>query len=159
MSELTAYHECGHALMAVLLCGEIKQVTIDPDNDDGPERFGDTQILWSRDSGDSKEFARKAVQVCLAGPVAEMVYSGDPWHPGLVAEWAHDWRQAWEAAAVLHADDRKRLAFLERVSVELHRLFKRENVWAALAALADHLLAHETMEGEEVVEIVGQWLG
>lgn len=60
---------------------------------------------------------------------------------------------------MLHADERKRLAFLEQVSVELHRLLQRDDVWAALAALADHLLAHETMEGEEVVEIVGQWLG
>jgi hypothetical protein len=88
-----------------------------------------------------------------------MVYSGDAFHPGLVAEWAQDWRQAWEAAAELHADELKRLAYLERVSVELHRQFKRDDVWAALAALADHLLANVTMEGEQVEEIVGQWLG
>jgi len=25
--------------------------------------------------------------------------------------------------------------------------------------LADHLLAHETLEGEQVEEIVGEWLG
>ena len=159
MPELTAYHECGHALMAVLLDGIIEQVTIEPDDDDGPARFGDTQIRWGREPGDSREFAEKAVRVSLAGPVAEMVYSGDPWHPGLVAEWAQDWRQAWEAATILHADQRNRLAYLERVSVELHRLFQRDDVWAALAALADHLLAHETLAGEEVAEIVGQWLG
>ena len=159
MPTLTAYHECGHALLAVLLGGEVRQVTIEPDNDDGPDRFGDTQILWRRDADSPRELAKKAVQVCLAGPVAEMVYSGDPWHPGLVAEWAQDWRQAWDAAAVLHADERKRLAYLEQVSVELHRLFKRDDVWAALASLADHLLAHETLEGGQIEEIMAQWLG
>jgi hypothetical protein len=28
------------------------------------------------------DFAKKAVQVSLAGPVAEMIDSGDPYHPG-----------------------------------------------------------------------------
>lgn len=32
MSELIAYHEAGHALMAVLLGGKVKQVTIEPDD-------------------------------------------------------------------------------------------------------------------------------
>ena len=36
--ELTAYHEAGHALMALLLGGKVKQVTIEPDNDDSPGR-------------------------------------------------------------------------------------------------------------------------
>jgi hypothetical protein len=39
-----------------------------------------------------------------------------------------------------------------------HRL-KEDDLWAALAALADNLLAHETLEGEQVEEIVGAWLG
>ena len=44
VSELIADHEAGHALIAHLLGGKVKQVTIDPDNDDGPERQGDAQI-------------------------------------------------------------------------------------------------------------------
>lgn len=48
MSELTAYHEAGHVLMAHLLGGKVRQVTIEPDNDDGPDRHGDTQVLWRR---------------------------------------------------------------------------------------------------------------
>ena len=74
--------------MALLLGGKVKHVTIEPDNDDGPDRQGDTQILWRRARLSDKEFAQIAVQVSLAGPVAEMIYSGDPYHPGLVAEWA-----------------------------------------------------------------------
>ena len=157
-SEIIAYHEAGHALMAVLLGGEVRLVTIEPDNDDGPDRQGDTEVLWRRVPEGDKEFAKKAVQVCLAGPVAEMIYSGEPYHPGFVAEWAADWREAWEAAIPLHADERKRLKYLEDVSIRLYHRLKEEDLWSALASLADHLLAHESLEGDQVQEIVEEWL-
>jgi ATP-dependent Zn protease len=159
MSELIAYHEAGHALMALLLGAEVKLVTIEPDNDDGPERQGDTQVLWRRSRMSDKEFASKAVQVSLAGPVAEMIYSGEPYHPGLVAEWAADWREAWNSAIHLHPQERRRLEYLERTSIQLYHLLKKDEMWAALASLADHLLAHESLESQQVEEIVGEWLG
>jgi ATP-dependent Zn protease len=158
MPELIAYHEAGHALMALLLGGKIKHVTIDPDNDDGPDRQGDTQVIWRRSRIGDKEFARIAVQVSLAGPVAEMIYSGDTYHPGLVAEWAADWREAWDAAQPLHSGERQRMEYLEQVSIQLYRQLQQDDLWAALASLADHLLAHETLEGEQVKEIVDEWL-
>ena len=158
MTEIIAYHEAGHALMALLLGGEVKLVTIEPDNDDGPNRQGDTQVLWRRAGFSDKEFASKAIQVSLAGPVAEMIYSGDPYHPGLVAEWVADWREAWTSALLLHPNERQRLAYLEQISIQLYRRLKEDDLWAALASLADHLLAHESLEGEQVVEIVGEWL-
>ena len=96
--------------------------------------------------------------VTLAGPVAEMIYRSEPFHPGLVAEWAADWREAWEQAQLLVPDERKRLAFLEQATVELHRLLRRDDHWAALAAIVDNLLAHELLEGDDVAEIVASWL-
>lgn len=158
MSEIVAYHEAGHALMALLLGGKVRLVTIEPDNDDGPKRQGDTQVLWRRSGLSDKEFAQKAVQVSLAGPVAEMIYSGEPYHPGLVEEWAADWHEAWHSALLLHPDERQRLAYLEQMSIRLYHRLKDDGLWAALASLADHLLAHETLEGEQVEEIVGAWL-
>lgn len=158
MPELTAYHEAGHALVAHLLGGKVRQVTIEPDRDDGPERTGDTEVLWRRSRLSEKEFAQVAVQVCLAGPVAEMIYSGDPYHPGFVAEWAGDWRDAWQAAAPLHVDECKRLKYLEDVSIQLYHRLKDDSLWAALAALADHLLAHETLDAEQVADILSEWI-
>ena len=158
MSDLIAYHEAGHALMALLLGGEVRQVTIEPDNDDGPLRQGDTQVLWRRSRMSEREFAAISVQVSLAGPVAEMLYTGDPFHPALVAEWAEDWREAWEAASLLQPLKRPRLKYLEQASIALHRQLDEEALWAALAALADHLLAHATLDAEQVEEIVRAWI-
>ena len=164
MSELLAYHEAGHALVAHLLGGEVRTVTIEPDNhledtDDGPRREGDTQVLWRRAQMSEKEWAHTTVQVCLAGPVAEMLYSGDPYHPGLVAEWQADWQEAWQAAAAIHPIERRRMQYLEDESIRLYHRLKLEPTWSALASLADNLLAHETLEAEQVEEIVAEWLG
>lgn len=156
--EPTAYHEAGHAYIAVYHGAKVRSVTIDPDNDDGPARFGDTQIVWKRSRLTEKQFRERAIQVSLAGPVAEMLYTGDPFHPGLVAEWAHDWQAAWEMAELLFADQRKRLEYLEQVTGALYRLLDSEPHWSAVAALADHLLAHDTLESEEVREIISDWV-
>lgn len=157
MSEISAYHEAGHAFIALFVGARIHSMTIDPDWDDGPERFADVQIIWPTHRFSEKELREKEILVSLAGPVAEMIHSGEPYHPGTVAEWAQDWQMAWEAAAAKFPDQQKRLAWLEQTSVELYRLLDREDHWAAVAAIVDHLLAHETLEGDELEEIVRQW--
>jgi len=158
MAELTAYHEAGHAFMAVCLGAQVRSVTIDPDDDDGPDRFGDTQIEWDRGRLTQRELHESLVIVALAGPVAEAIYRGEPLHPGYVAEWVDDWQQAWEAATPLFPDERKRLRYLEQTTAELHRELNHDGNWAALAAIVDSLLAHERLEGEEISEIVAMWL-
>lgn len=158
MDEETAYHEAGHAFAAVRLGAQVRLLTIAPDRDEGPRRYGDTQIEWDHTHGDTRELREKTVLVSLAGPVAEMIYSGDPFHPGFVLEWSSDWKLAWEAAATLHTNERTRLAFLEQATAEIYRVFKQDDNWSALAAIVDELLAHETLEGESVHEIVSQWM-
>ncbi|MCA8999676.1 MAG: hypothetical protein KDA80_21955 [Planctomycetaceae bacterium] len=158
MSEVSAYHEAGHAFMAISVGARIRSVTIDPDWDDGPQRYADIHVDWPLEQFTDKEFQENSILVALAGPVAEMIHRGDPMHPGLVAEWAHDWSQAWHAAASLHPDERKRMAYLEQKTIVLYRLLNRDDHWAAIGAIVDNLLAHETLEGEDVEDIVQQWL-
>ncbi len=158
MSEISAYHEAGHAFMAIYVGARVRSVTIEPDRDDGPERHADIQVAWPRQEFTDRELCTRVVAVALAGPVAEMIYRGEPYHPGFVAEWAADWRMAWEAATLLVPDQRQRLLYLEQTAGGLYRLLDREDHWAAVAAVVDNLLAHETLEGEEVEEIIRQWL-
>ena len=158
MSEISAYHEAGHAFIALHVGAQVRSVTIEPDHDDGPARHADIQIQWPCDQLTDRELRERLVLVALAGPVAEMIHSGEPCHPGMVAEWADDWRSAWDAAQPLVPDERQRLAFLEQAVVQLHRVMERDEHWAALAAIVDNLLAFETLEGEDVEEIFQQWL-
>lgn len=158
MSEISAYHEAGHAFMAIYVGARVRSVTIEPDRDDGPDRYADVQIQWPRNQFTEEELTEKLVLVALAGPVAEMIHIGEPFHPGYVAEWAADWKAAWEAAAPLISAERKRLAYLEQTAVRLYRLLDQEDHWAALAAVVDNLVAHQTLEGEDVEDIVRQWL-
>jgi hypothetical protein len=50
------------------------------------------------------------------------------------------------------------VAYLEQATAQLYRLLHRDEHWAALAAIVDNLLAHVTLEGEEVEDIMRQWL-
>ena len=117
MCQVDAYHEAGHAFMAIYLGGQVRSVTITPDNDDGPDRFGDVQVLWHHDQFTQRELCENMVRVALAGPVAEMIHRGEPLHPGFVAEWSTDWTEAWQTAAALHTDEKRRLAYLEKTTV------------------------------------------
>ncbi|MCA9079144.1 MAG: hypothetical protein KDA58_01245, partial [Planctomycetaceae bacterium] len=83
MAELVAYHEAGHAYVALQLGARVLSLTIDPDWDDGPQRYGDTEIAWDTDELTDEEFRHHSILVALAGPVAEMIHTGDPFHPAL----------------------------------------------------------------------------
>jgi len=157
MPELTAYHEAGHAWMAVWVGARVRVVSIAPELDDREERFGDTQVEWQLSQFSASELAAKSAWVALAGPAAEMAYRGEPYHPGLVAEWAEDWREAWWAVEMIRPNQQQRMKYLEQQTVQIRRLLEDEANWAAVAEIADLLLAHEILEGDQVAECVGRW--
>lgn len=154
--EITAWHEAGHAFAAVYLGATVDSISIDPDRDDGPDRFGDTTVRWETSKFQHQELAENSILVALAGPVAEMIHRGDPFHPATVAEWSLDWQLAWRAANFVTAA-KERLQFLERLTIQLHQTLSQQHHWAAIGAIVDHLLAHEVLEGETVHEIVAAW--
>lgn len=159
MSDITAYHESGHAFVALALGAIVHSLSIDPDWDDGPERFGDVEIEWPNGRYDRRAFFESRVMVALAGPVAEMIYTGDPFHPAVVPEWRMDWQNAWENAGEIYSQSKQRMQYLEQISVQLYRAVKRDENWAALAVIADHLLAHEVLDREQLEEILSDWDG
>jgi ATP-dependent Zn protease len=109
--EATAYHEAGHVFMAIYVGARVRSVTIEPERDDGPDRFGDTHVEWDHRRFTTRELHEKSV-----------------------------------------------LAYLEKMTAQLYRTLNRDEHWAALAAITDELLAHETIDGEQAEEIMQQWL-
>ena len=152
--EETAYHECGHVYLAHLLGARIRGVTIEPDRDDGPARYGDASIEWPARRWSARDLSQRCISVALAGPVAEMIHRGEPLHPGFVPEWSQDWRVAWECAADLVTNERARLRFLEDTIRQLHAMLRQDEHWHRLACIVDHLLAHETLDEEQLAEIL-----
>lgn len=51
------------------------------------------------------------------------------------------------------------MRWIETVLGELCRTFDQAACWQAVAETADELSAHETINGEQVEEIVRRWLG
>lgn len=158
MEETTAYHEAGHAVMAIGVGARVLSLSVAPDWDDGPQRYGDATVAWPQRRWPEKELIEKQILVALAGPAVETLYEGEPLHPGFVPEWAQDWRQAWELAANLAPEPALRTHYLEQVTIQLKAFFDEDGHWAAVAAVADELLAHERIEEEELTEIVAMWL-
>ena len=146
----TIYHEAGHCVMAVFKGAKVGRATIAPE-EDGFHGF--VEILWPR-----KSPMMDHVIVALSGPVAEMIYSGEPYHPGLVPEWTHDWKQAWCILRPQLRSDRDCLMQLEQLVAKLYRSFTSDSWWAATAAVSDLLEAHEEIGHEEIAEEVRQWL-
>jgi len=149
---LTAYHEAGHCVMAMMVGGNVEVASISPDRSDRP-LHGIVQVRWDRRPSFESECL-----VALAGLAAEMVYRQEPFHPGSVAEWSEDWGIAWDLAGLRVSDEEKRVRLLEALTVKIYQLFHRDYVWNAVAALADELLAHETIYEPEIDETVRFWL-
>jgi len=146
----TAYHEAGHCVMAVLRGARASHATVSPEEDNF---FGKVDIQWP----DKRTLANE-LSVILAGPVAEMIYRGEPLHPGFVPEWTLDWQQAWALARPRAVSDIKCLEMMEQLIAKLHRSLSNERVWAAIAAVQDLLMAHEDIEHEQIEYEVRAWV-
>lgn len=157
--EVTAYHEAGHALMALHVGARVRSMSLAPADEGRLERYAEVAVEWPREGFATRAYQLKAIQVALAGPAAEMHHRGEPLHPGFVSEWAADWQAAWEASAYLSNSPEQRVALLEHWTRYVYRWLDNTEHWAALAAIVDHLLAHEHLEGDEIEEIAAAWLG
>ena len=155
---LTAYHESGHAVIGYALGGTVQGMQLGGDEDDClPARFGDCRIHWGRVDPNLDWQRKREILTVLAGPVAEMVYREESYHPAVFGPWKHDWEQAWQTATPMWGDERQRMRGLEIIIVELKRRIQLEQVWAAVAALADELVAHEMLEEERVEDVLSFW--
>lgn len=153
--ETLAYHESGHAVMAVMLGGEVISVSVESESEDVD---GDVAVLWRRSGGNAAEDAVDQIKVALAGPIAEMIYVGDYDYLRIRQEHATDWRIASENLQMLNLQTLAEAKLLQDTVAKLYRTIGRDDVWSAIGDVADRLAVDETVEGDVVVDAVEFWL-
>ncbi len=159
MSTAVAYHEAGHAVVAAWLGAEVLSVTLEPDWDDGPRRDGDAAIRWHHRGLTPRELCQRELMAVLAGPVAEMIHSGERCPLHSLPQWAGDWQLAQEFASSLVRGERQVHALIEITTEKLYRLISSDAFWQVIAEVADLLEAYETIEGDQVHDSLSRWIG
>ena len=144
--DAAGWHEAGHALVAHLLGGEVRLVTLESELDD---HEGHVEVVWR--GGSAEDRARRDALVALGGPLAELWRVGRHQleDPEVLRSWARDWQVVEDALRVL-ADDPTDAAERERLYRELvgevQQQLEDPEVDEKLARIADMLLAHETLD-------------
>ncbi|WP_145176040.1 cell division protein FtsH [Rubripirellula lacrimiformis] len=156
---LTSYHEAGHAVVAHSLGATVDSMQLWGEADDWlPERFGDCRVNWGPVDPNLDWQRQREIMTYLAGPVAEMIYRGEPLHPALYGPWQDDWQRAMATCEAIIRDPQQRTLLLEKIIVSLHQHLQNEPYWPAIAGLADELAAHEMLEADQVAETLEFWL-
>ena len=156
IESITAWHEAGHATMAIIEGGFIEHATLEPPNDDGPQRYGETVTRWSTEIS-QLELLKSEILVSLAGPVVEMLYTSNRQNIGEVGEWKADWMRAVESAKSCTRTDFDAVKLIQRCEAETFALIEVPKYWSAVSALAEELLAHYTLEHEQIHDTFSFW--
>ncbi len=138
--------------------GAVEVASIERDAINAPDQAGRVTVNWANKRQNARLHAGIQIQVLLAGPVAEMIHLGERLHPATVREWQGDWMQAYGLAKAFEVDEPKRQKLLERLCASTLELMSKDNCWQAISEIADLLEAHETIDGDEVREIVTRWV-
>lgn len=123
---LTAWHEAGHATMAIIEGGTVEHVTLEPPDDYGPQRYGETITRWPPQMN-QLELLKSEVLVSLAGPVVEMLYSNNRQTISEVQEWKADWMRAVASARSCTQNEDEAMKLIHHCEAELLALFEVPN--------------------------------
>ncbi len=161
--ELCAYHEAAHAVIAIVHGATVESLSVDVDQDDEPRRDGEVEVHWPQRM-DRRTVESLSIDVTLAGPIAEIIYEEGTHFRGPirlhdVPEWSGDWATALRLATLLEKQGDSAAQIIARRLNFVHQLICRDEVWQAIAALADEAMAHEQLCRDEITETVARWLG
>jgi ATP-dependent Zn protease len=129
--EVTAYHEAGHAVMALALGRPVTAVSILPDR-----RFLGVCEFGKAVFRPSEDWLQREILIALAGIAAEARHTGEyAWDAA-----DHDRVYAEELAAQRAGSDRKTQRLMRRLLSKAEHLLSREENWRAVEKLAAELL-------------------
>ncbi len=142
----TAFHEAGHAVMAVLLGRTIQKVTIQPGKMvGGGGRLGLCQMQKGR-SKPSKDWLEDDVLILLAGMVAEAHFTGSYCPVGAAEDLRMMRRLIRSRPGSERQLERIQRRFLDKTE---HILRDDQTAWA-IARVADELIEKTTISGRAV---------
>ena len=154
MDEITAWHEAGHAVVAVMLGGVVDTVTIEvPD----AAAAGVTGVFWGN-AADARAQSINDIHVSLAGPIAEMIFVGDYDYLRIKQEHAVDWEVVAAAIKRLGLDVAAAQKLLTSTASSLYERLREDVVWSAVADVAERLELDGTIDGDTVNDLAGFWL-
>jgi ATP-dependent Zn protease len=135
--EATAYHEAGHAVVALALGRPVHQVSIRPDRERlGVCAFGKAVFRPSED------WLEREILISLGGLAAEARYTGSyAW------DQATRDRQFVRRLAVQRAGERQAKRLERRLLAKAEHLLSREGHWRAVELIAAELLRRGVISG------------
>jgi ATP-dependent Zn protease len=133
----TAYHEAGHAVMALILDRPVERVSVRPDDEKlGVCHFGKSVYRPSED------WLEREILIALGGIAAEARFTGN-----------HDWQAAGkdqryvERLAVQRAGERRAERLQRRLLARAEHFIGQEDHWRAVELIAAELLKHGVISG------------
>jgi hypothetical protein len=146
----TAYHEAGHCVIGILMGARVRFASIEVESED---HFGEVEMEWPHGSN-----VKAQALAILAGPVAEMTDRDEPFSNQDLAPSKADFQQVLQLSQAFGWTHRKQVEWIQHLITQLYRQFKRPDCWAAVAAVSDQLLAHDTLEHETIADEVSHWM-
>lgn len=146
-----AYHEAGHAVMAIALGINLQKVTLIPENDSA----GHCKLekISVGDGADDSPRACKRIEslamISLAGAIAQRIqnrrslrhYRSMP-----------DYKSACDAAMALNGSGRQEAAWLKWIEIRTEDILRFR--WRAVEALSQELVLRRTLKGSEARAVV-----
>ncbi len=136
----TAYHEAGHAVIAILVGRSVNKVNIIP----GGNRLGVCKMQKGRSKA-SPDALEADLLILLAGMAAEGRKCGRYNMQGA----SQDIREAEKLALMRAGNANQAEKILRRALDKVHHLFDQPATWKATKAIADALLEHQSISGRE----------
>jgi hypothetical protein len=137
----------------VLLGAKVRYATLESEQDG---HLGEVEMHWP--TRFAATHSTDPMRAILAGPVAEALYRNLDWQEVARGPGSQDLQQALAIAAEYGWSNVKTLIWLQAEGERLREFLNRAEVWAAVSAVADLLLAHDTLEHEEISEEVRAWI-
>lgn len=146
--EVTAYHEAGHAVIALLLDRPVAEVSVLPNHQLlGHCKFGKSRYKPSED------WVEREMLIALGGIAAEARFTG-----GYVKDGAAKDEQYVRALAVERAGERRADRLQRRLFSKAEHLLSQESHWRAVTLIAQALVQQGTISGRTARHLFEQGL-